>query len=170
MATTLVPVEDYLQNLDRYPHTEFVDGLLVPKSMSSLLHGLLQAWFCYLFSQRYPEYAVVTEVHSRLRPSEYRLPDVAVLRPEIAFSETYAHTPFVLVIEILSPDDRPGAQFEKCERYHKWGVPYCWVVDPVKRHAWSYGRDDEEPQRVSDRLQAGEIQFTLEEIFQKLKP
>ena len=26
----------------------------------------------------------------------------------------------------------------KCEEYHAWGVPFCWVVDPVKRTAWEY--------------------------------
>ena len=35
------------------------------------------------------------------------------------------------------PEDRLGAMLSKCEEYHAWGVPFCWVIDPVKRTAWS---------------------------------
>jgi Uma2 family endonuclease len=26
----------------------------------------------------------------------------------------------------------------KCERYHEFGVPFCWVVDPAARRPWEY--------------------------------
>jgi hypothetical protein len=26
----------------------------------------------------------------------------------------------------------------KCEKYHAWGVPYFWVIDPDKHNAWEY--------------------------------
>ena len=26
----------------------------------------------------------------------------------------------------------------KCEEYHAWGVPYCWVINAEKRTGWEY--------------------------------
>ncbi len=44
----------------------------------------------------------------------------------------------LLCCEILSPEDRLGTMLATCEEYHAWGVPYCWVIDPVMRTAWEY--------------------------------
>ncbi len=167
-STTLVPVEEYLKKIDERPSYEYVDGLLIQKQMGSILHGILQMWFGYLFA-RCPQYAAASEVHSRLRETEFRLPDVAVQRREIALSESYAQTPLVLAIEILSPGDKLGATFAKCESYHAWGVPYCWIVDPDKRRAWVY-RNGDEPTPAEDALEAGDIRFTLAEVFAGLNP
>lgn len=75
----------------------------------------------------------------------------------------YPEKPVFLCIEILSPEDRIGAMFAKCERYHDWGVPHCWIVDPMTRRAWSYPKGGE-PREVS-RLEAGEIVVELPEAF-----
>ncbi|HTU46009.1 MAG TPA: Uma2 family endonuclease [Bryobacteraceae bacterium] len=167
-STTLMPVEEYLKNIDERPSHEYIDGVLIEKPTGSILHGILQMWFGHLFA-RYPKYAAASEVHSRLRETEFRLPDVAVQRREIALSEPYAQTPLVLAIEILSPADKLGATFAKCEPYHQWGVPYCWVVDPHRRRAWVYQSGDE-PKLAEDTLEAGDIRFTLSEIFAGLDP
>jgi len=26
----------------------------------------------------------------------------------------------------------------KCEKYHAWGVPFCWLIDPRKQTAREY--------------------------------
>ena len=121
-STALMPVEEYLRNINERPSYEYIDGALIEKPMGSILHGILQMWFGHLFA-RYPNYAAASEVHSRLRETEFRLPDVAVQRREIALSEPYAQTPLVLAIEILSPGDKLGATFAKCELYHHGACP-----------------------------------------------
>lgn len=63
------------------------------------------------------------------------MPDVVVTGD---FPGPYPTEPAALCCEILSPEDRLGAMLSKCEEYHAWGVPYCWVVDPVRRTAWEY--------------------------------
>jgi Uma2 family endonuclease len=73
----------------------------------------------------------------------------------------------LLCREILSPEDRLGAMFSKCEEYHAWGVPFCWVIDPVKRTAWEY-HSSAEPERMADTLRAGQISVNLEELFAAL--
>src|SRR5260370_30758689 len=168
MATTPVPHEECLKHLDQRPSREYIDGVLIEKPVGSILHGILQMWFGHLFA-RYQKYVAASEVHSLLRETECRLPDVAVQRRDIALQESYARTPLVLAIEILSPGDKLGATFAKCELYHEWGVPCCWIVDPHKRRAWVY-RSGDEPRSVDDALESAEFRFTLAEVFEGLDP
>jgi hypothetical protein len=52
----------------------------------------------------------------------------------------------------------------KCEEYHAWGVPFCWVVDPVKRTAWEY-HSVFEPVRATAALRAADLSVNLKELF-----
>ena len=47
-------------------------------------------------------------------------------------------TPPLLVIEILSKDDRHHDLMEKLEEYRVWGVPNIWVVDPLAKRFATY--------------------------------
>jgi hypothetical protein len=67
------------------------------------------------------------------------------------------------------PEDRLGAMLAKCEEYHAWGVPFCWVIDPVKRTAWEY-HSAAEPMRVTSALCAGKLSVRLEDLFSGLGP
>lgn len=88
------------------------------------------------------------ELTVRLSPTKYLIPDVV----SGDFSGPYPTEPVLLCCEILSPADRLGAMLGKCEEYHAWGVPYCWLVDPVKRSAWEYHAAGE-PFRAATTLQ-----------------
>src|SRR5438270_6897729 len=106
MATTLVPVEEYLRNLND-TRCEYVDGVLIEKPMPTQVHAVwsravLQAWMSALIMRQYPKYLAGGEVHFRLRSNEFRLPDIAVQR------ESYAEQPPAVCVEILSPEDRMG--------------------------------------------------------------
>jgi Uma2 family endonuclease len=52
----------------------------------------------------------------------------------------------------------------RCEEYHAWGVPFCWVIDPDKRTAWEY-HSGAEPVRVAGTLRAGDISISLDQLF-----
>jgi Uma2 family endonuclease len=56
----------------------------------------------------------------------------------------------------------------KCEDYHAWGVPFCWVIDPEKRAAWEYHLNGE-PVHVGDTLRAGDIAVSVPELFSALQ-
>ncbi len=103
-------------------------------------------------------------MRARLSAAEYRLPDIAVQLRTVISGESYAEQPPLLCVEILSPEDRLGAIFSKCERYHDWGVPVCWVIDPMKRRAWSYEKAGEPLPQEGD-LVAGDIKLSLVEVF-----
>jgi Uma2 family endonuclease len=165
-STVWVPVEEYLRDIDN-THCEYVDGVLVDKPVPTWMHGVLQAWIAVLIMRRFPQYFAAAEVHSRLRDTEFRLPDIAVQLRDVVQKESYAKQPPLLCIEILSPEDRLGATFAKCERYHDWGVPVCWVIDPEKRRAWSYERSGE-PVQASTDLKAADIHLTFADLFSVL--
>ena len=97
--------------------------------------------------------------------NEYLIPDV-IASPEI--QSPYPTEPVLLCVEILSPEDRVGAMLAKCEQYHAWGVPFCWVIDPEKQTAWQY-HSGGEPEHVerNGALTAGELIVSLDELFKE---
>jgi len=105
-----------------------------------------------------------SEVTVQVSPTKYLVPDV-VAAPVL--QSPYPTEPVLLCCEILSPEDRLGAMLSKCEEYHAWGVPFCWVIDPVKRTAWEY-HSGGEPERAAATLRGGDISASLEELFSAL--
>ena len=66
-------------------------------------------------------------------------PDIAFVRAERMPPEEeqgrFARIVPDLVVEIVSPSDRPGRVVEKMEAYVPAGVPLVWFVDPQRRSA-----------------------------------
>jgi Uma2 family endonuclease len=160
-STTLVPVEDYLRYSEK-PNCEYREGVLYPKPMPTLFHSLIQ--FMLAAMLRKLGLQAAQELTVRLSPVKYLVPDVAAAR---VLQSPYPVEPVLLCCEILSPEDRLGATLAKCEEYHAWGVPFCWINDPVKRTAWEY-HAGAEPVRVTATLQAGEFAVSTEELFSAL--
>ena len=160
-STTLVPVEEYLRYSEK-PYCEYKDGVMYPKAMPTEFHSIVQ--FALQVLLRAQGVRALAELTVRISATKYLIPDVVVAR---RFPGPYPTEPVQLCCEILSPEDRLGAMFGKCEEYHAWGVPYCWVIDPVKRTAWEY-HSGMEPVRVATALRAGELAVNLEELFSEL--
>src|ERR1700733_2265374 len=162
-ATATVSVEDYLRRTEK-PYCEYVDGVLYPKAMPTSLHALVQAMLIRLLSA--PGVYVLAEVHVRLSPTRYLVPDVIATAK---IESPYPTEPVLLCVEILSPEDRVGATLAKCEQYHAWGVPFCWVIDPEKQTAWQY-HSGIEPKHISrsGTLTAGQLNVSLEDLFAEL--
>jgi Uma2 family endonuclease len=160
-STALIPVEEYLRNSGK-PNCEYRDGVLYPKPMPTTFHGLLE--FMLVAMLRSLGLQAVPEVTVKLSPNKYLVPDVVAAR---VLQNPYPTEPVLLCCEILSPEDRLGTMLAKCEEYHAWGVPFCWVIDPVKRTAWEY-HSGAEPVRVAGHLRAGDLSVGLEELFAAL--
>ena len=160
-STTLVPVEEYLRSSEK-PNCEYKDGVIYPKAMPTKFHSIIMRILLRLLEDQDVE--AFPELTVRISPTRYLVPDLAVAND---FPGPYPTDPVQLCCEILSPEDRLGAMLGKCEEYHAWGVPFCWVIDPVKRTAWEYHKGLE-PVRAIAELRAGELAVELEKLFSKL--
>ncbi len=160
-TTALVSVEEYLR-MTAKPYREYRNGVLYPKARPTKLHSLIQKALILLLerqgAQAFPELTV------RLTPEKYFVPDLAVSDD---FTGDYPTEPVRLCCEILSPGDRIGTAFAKCDEYHAWGVRFCWIIDPEKRSAWEY-HSGLEPVHATDTLHAGEIVISLADLFASL--
>jgi Uma2 family endonuclease len=160
-AATLVSAEEYLSMTDK-PNREYRDGVLYPRPIATTSHGIIQSVLAMLL--RKLGLQAGSEISLRMSPTKILVPDVIADR---VLQDPYPTEPVLLCCEILSPEDRLGATLAKCEEYHAWGVPFTWVIDPVKRAAWEYPANGE-PARVTDSLRAGEISVNVAELFSAL--
>jgi Uma2 family endonuclease len=159
-TAALVSVEEYLRRTEK-PNSEYIDGVLYPKPMPTIPHARIQKRTMWSLERQGME--ALPEVTVRLSATRFLVPDV-VAAPRLQGS--YPTEPVVLCVEILSPEDRVGAMLAKCEQYHAWGVPFCWVIDPEKQSAWEY-HNGGEPRHIErgGLLGAGELAVGLEELF-----
>jgi len=157
-------VEEYL-NYSSKPNCEYIDGVLRPKPMATRLHGLIQAILTMLLLRQGVEAG--TEITVQVTPTRFLVPDVIAAD---SIGDPYPTEPVMLCVEILSPEDRLGETLAKCEQYHTWGVPYCWVIDPVKKTAWEYDAECEPSKVPTDgTLRAGRLTVELAELFSPLQ-
>ncbi len=136
-TTVLIPVEEYL-SLTEKPYREYRDGVVSAKARPTKFHAIIR--YTLLMLLRGQGVRPLPELTLRISPTKYLVPDVCVA---VDFPGPYPTEPIQLCCEILSPEDRLGSMLSKCEEYHAWGVPFCWVIDPVKRSAWEYNAEGE---------------------------
>ena len=123
----LLSVEEYL-NTTYDPDVEFVDGVLVERSMGDWLHSLIQSNVLFALRRKYPHLKVVAELRSSVTDTRYRLPDVCVL---LAAPKTrYLLDAAFLVVEVLSEGDVMSVVIEKLKEYSNKGVQNVWLIDP----------------------------------------
>ena len=159
-STTLVPLEEYLKHSGK-PACEYLDGVLRQRPMPTKVHALIQFLLVTILRRQGVE--ALAEVTVRLSKSRFLVPDVIAA---LSIQDPYPTEPVLLCVEILSPDDRLSAAFAKCEEYHAWGVPHCWVIDPAKQTAWEYHSGSDPARMESDgSLRAGALVVKLSDLF-----
>jgi Uma2 family endonuclease len=139
MATKAeITAEQYLHMTFEHD-AEFVRGEIVERSMPDNVHSLIQ--FLILMEvgrliQTHPLFPR-PELRLRLEPRVFRIPDISVFGGQPPH-ENVPSIPPLLVIEILSKDDRHHDLMEKLEEYRVWGVPNIWVIDPLAKRLALY--------------------------------
>lgn len=130
-----ISVSEYLRTSYR-PDRELIDGELREKPMPTRLHGFVQAMIGHWFGMHMDEWGVApeSEVRTRVRPENFRLPDVAITRLE-SMDSNIQETPPLIVIEILSDDDRYVELCRRASDFSSMGVENVWLVDPEQRAA-----------------------------------
>ena len=129
---TQITAEQYLRMTFEHD-AEFVHGEIVERSMPDYIHSTIQALLAFLFGALRQSHGLLTccELRLKLAPDVYRIPDVCLLihPPEGRIPEE----PPLVVIEILSKDDRHSDLMQKLEDYQSFGVPNIWVIDPMTK-------------------------------------
>ncbi len=74
---------------------------------------------------------------SAVGPRVFRIPDISVFGGQPP-QESVPSSPPLLVIEILSKDDRHHNLMQKLEEYRVWGVANIWVVNPLAKRLSYY--------------------------------
>jgi Uma2 family endonuclease len=133
--------------------TELVRGVLVVREPAGYRHGFLTAQLAKRLMDHVDARAlgavVVNDTGFWLErgPDTVRGPDVAFIARERAPDPDFVKYPELapdLVVEILSPGDRPGEVLAKVSDWLNAGCRLVWVVDPQRRQARVYRADGSE--------------------------
>jgi Uma2 family endonuclease len=133
--------------------TELVRGVLVVREPAGFRHGVVSAALTRLLGVHVATHGlglvVAAETGFTLGrdPDTVRAPDVAFVRQERLpdpDARGYAALAPDLVVEVLSPDDRPGEVLRKIGEWLTAGSRLVWVVDPARRVARVYRADGSE--------------------------
>ena len=135
MATkTLITPEEYLRTSFDGPDCEYIDGEIVERNGGESPHSKIQARLVeivYELRKAKPVYAL-PELRLKLSETRYRIPDISIFAGQEP-AENVPSSPPLIVVEVVSRDDRYTKILEKLEDYHAWGVPHIWLIDPWQR-------------------------------------
>jgi Uma2 family endonuclease len=151
--TTLMTADELFELNLPDKRTELVKGVLVVREPAGYRHGLLTARLAKRLMDHVDARAlgaiVVNDTGFWLErgPDTVRGPDVAFIARERAPDPDFAKYPALapdLVVEVLSPGDRPGEVHAKVGDWLSAGCRLVWVVDPQRRVARVYRADGTE--------------------------
>lgn len=144
---------------------ELVRGRLVVREPAGLRHGRVAMDLARLLANYAGDrgigrvYAAETGFTVARDPDTVRAPDVAFIRrdrlpdPEpLGFPDLAPD----LVVEVLSPGDRPGETLAKVADWLSAGTRLVWVVDPLRRVARVYRQDGSETIVTAEAALEGE--------------
>src|SRR5438876_1469383 len=153
MTTPLMTAEELLQTNNPNKCTEWVRGRLIVRQPPGGRHGLVAMTLAIRLGN-YVErmeaghlFAAETGFTLARGPDTVRAPDIAFVRRERLPSSVPVGFPELapdLVVEVLSPDDRPGETLAKVGDWLEAGARLVWVIDPQGRNARVYRADGRE--------------------------
>lgn len=149
-AAPLITADDLAKRQLSGKRTELVRGRMIVREPAGFRHGdvaMSIALSIGHFLRSHPIgrlLAAETGFVLSTNPDTVRAPDVAfVLRERIPdpLPRGYARFAPDLVVEVLSPDDRPGEVLEKVADWLKANTRLVWVIDPERQTGRVYRSD-----------------------------
>jgi len=134
---SLVSVEEYLATDG---NSEYLDGVVVARNVGTPKRSALQKILIVHLAtfEKTLNLAVRPECRTRIEEARYRVPDILVLARPFQQTDRVVLDAPVVVIEILSPDDRMKATFERFHEYEKLGVRHIIQMDPEDRTTYAF--------------------------------
>src|SRR2546422_877614 len=162
MAPALVTADELLHSNIPDKRTELVRGVLVVREPAGYNHGRVIAQLTGRLWSHVERTAAGQLLGAETGFTLFRDPDT-VRAPDIAFvhrdrlpdpaSRGFVDLAPDLVVEVLSPDDRPGETLGKVGDWLQTGTRLVWVIDPERRTARIYRADG----RETSVTEAGEL-------------
>ncbi len=128
---------------------EWVAGEVIEKMSVSLTHTLLVMFLSALLKFLADvEGGRVTVVQYLMRLEDQqrgREPDIIYVAPENEYRllDNYLDGPADLVVEVVSPGSEAVDRGDKFKEYERGGVREYWLIDPQRREALFYIRDED---------------------------
>jgi Uma2 family endonuclease len=174
MAT--LPTSEELWTVREYlamswsPDREYVEGRIEERNLGEKDHSILQRFLTVLFAINRTAWGVEVfpELRTQIGVTNFRVPDVLVVRAGESFERYLKHPPLI-AIEILSPEDTLRAMQEKAAQYRGFGIENIWIIDPEPRIAYRYTSAGlEEVQTGELTVAETPIRVVLGEMFAEL--
>lgn len=139
---------------------ELVRGVLVVREPAGLRHGQVAMELARLLANHVHAqglgnvYAAETGFTLTRAPDTVRAPDIAFISRARLPDPTPTGFPDLapdLVVEVLSPSDRPGEVLAKVADWLSAGTRLVWIIDPDRRLARAYHHDGIEQILTADQ-------------------
>src|SRR5213596_517075 len=153
VPATLMTAEELLAANVTDKRTELVRGVLVVREPAGGRHGRAVMKLAIRLGVHVERegaghlFAAETGFTLARGPDTVRAPDIAFVRRERLPSSVPVGFPELapdLVVEVLSPDDRPGETLAKVGDWLEASAQVVWVIDPERRIARIYRQDGTE--------------------------
>jgi Uma2 family endonuclease len=141
-ASVQTPLEEYLSTSYEVD-CDYVDGEVLERNVGEHDHSRLQGLVIALFFPLEKQHSIRVFPEQRVRVASspprirYRIPDICVMRHPYR-KERVLIDPPLIVVEILSPEDRFRRTMDRLDDFHQFGVPHIWVLDPETRKMFRY--------------------------------
>ena len=175
-------MREMARGIDATPYLEWLDGVETDAVSPNTPHGIVAMTIAEMFNRRGDSFGLaLPEVHLRLNDTPGKrtvlLPGVAFYRAETLRALDPAdrllpNVPPEIIVEVRSPNDRPGFREEKVHRYLAWGCPVVFDVDPIPRSIVVHTRDGVRTLGLSDRFSDPVVPwltFHVSEVFERLE-
>jgi Uma2 family endonuclease len=100
-------------------------------------HSEAVAAVAYWFHQHAKQWEirVLPSVRTQVGPTRFRVPDVVLSARSSTDKRIVREAPLV-IIEVLSPEDRISRYHQRIADYRAMGIKGIWVIDPEDRCGW----------------------------------
>jgi Uma2 family endonuclease len=128
-----IPANDYLHT-SYTPDCDYIDGEIQERNLGELDHAEVQGALIQWFRNHAKEWNIraLAELRMQITPTRFRVADVCLISRNEPAEQVLLRPPIV-VIEVLSPEDRVSRYQQRFADYREMGVRHIWVVDPQSR-------------------------------------
>jgi Uma2 family endonuclease len=140
----VISVEEYLATSYADGDREYLDGVVVERNLGTPGHSALQKILIVQLAafERPLGLAVRPECHTRIEETRYRVPDVLVMRRPFRQTDRVVLDSPLLIIEILSPEDRTRETLRRFREYETFRVRHIVQMDPDDRTTHVFANGD----------------------------